>query len=725
MEVNVRFLDNLRLEASFDDFKICTDQPIRYKGDGTAPSPFDYFLASSALCAAYFVKVYCKARDIPTEDIRISQNNIIDPENRYNQIFRIEAELPEHLSEKHRKGILMAMDRCTVKKVIQTSPDFQIEESQSLGKDDSLIYKLPEGEHKTRILGKDLPLEDTIKNMTEMLKELGIKIEIASWRNIVPNVWSVHIRDAESPMCFTNGKGSTKESALCSALGEYMERISCNYFYNDHYLGEELSNEDFVHYPNEKWFAAEPEDLIPEGLMDDTFLKIYNPDGELLAGHLYDTNSGRIDRGVVALPFVRQSDKEKIYIPVSLIGNLFVSNGMSAGNTLAEAKVQCLSEIFERAVKKEVICDELALPDVPEDVLKRYPSIVAGIRELEAKGYPVLVKDASLGGKFPVMCVTLMNPRNGGVFASFGAHPKFEVALERSLTELLQGRSFEGLNDVLPPSFKSEAVKEPNNFVEHFVDSIGVVSWKFFSAKSAYEFVDWNFSGSTEEENDYLMSILKDMGKEVYVADYEDLGAKACRILVPGYSEIYPVEDLVWDNTNRSLYFRDDVLNLQSLDSEALEDLLDKLEESELDNYTRISELIGIEFDENTPWGQLDIGELKGMICLALGRVEDAREHVERFIQFNDNSNERRLFYQSLSALIDIHLDDHLELDDFKKNLDLMFGPEIVDEGIRLITGEDRFHGLHEIGEELNGLDKHQRLIESYRKLKKARANLT
>ena len=351
MEVNVRFLDNLRLEASFDDFKICTDQPIRYKGDGTAPSPFDYFLASSALCAAYFVKVYCKARDIPTEDIRISQNNIIDPENRYNQIFRIEAELPEHLSEKHRKGILMAMDRCTVKKVIQTSPDFQIEESQSLGKDDSLIYKLPEGEHKTRILGKDLPLEDTIKNMTEMLKELGIKIEIASWRNIVPNVWSVHIRDAESPMCFTNGKGSTKESALCSALGEYMERISCNYFYNDHYLGEELSNEDFVHYPNEKWFAAEPEDLIPEGLMDDTFFKIYNPDGELLAGHLYDTNSGRIDRGVVALPFVRQSDKEKIYIPVSLIGNLFVSNGMSAGNTIVEARVQALSEIFERAVK--------------------------------------------------------------------------------------------------------------------------------------------------------------------------------------------------------------------------------------------------------------------------------------------------------------------------------------------------------------------------------------
>ncbi len=58
MQVSVRFLENLRLAAAFDDFTIIADQPIRYKGDGTAPSPYDYFLASSALCAAYFVKVY-------------------------------------------------------------------------------------------------------------------------------------------------------------------------------------------------------------------------------------------------------------------------------------------------------------------------------------------------------------------------------------------------------------------------------------------------------------------------------------------------------------------------------------------------------------------------------------------------------------------------------------------------------------------------------------------
>ena len=98
MEIKVNFLDNLRLEAKFDDFTVVSDQPIRYKGDGSAPGPFDYFLASSALCAAYFVKLYCNTRNIPTDNIRLSQNNIVDPENRYKQTFKIQVELPPDIS---------------------------------------------------------------------------------------------------------------------------------------------------------------------------------------------------------------------------------------------------------------------------------------------------------------------------------------------------------------------------------------------------------------------------------------------------------------------------------------------------------------------------------------------------------------------------------------------------------------------------------------------------
>ncbi|WP_030073926.1 OsmC domain/YcaO domain-containing protein [Halomonas alkaliantarctica] len=722
MEIKVNYLDNLRLEAKFDDFTVISDQPIRYKGDGSAPGPFDYFLASSAMCAAYFVKVYCNARDIPTENIRLSQNNIVDPEDRYKQIFKIQVELPEDISEKDRQGILRSIDRCTVKKVVQTGPDFQIETVENIDEDaQALLMGAPEGS-ATYIPGKDLPLEQTIANMSAMLADLGMKIEIASWRNIVPHVWSLHIRDAASPMCFTNGKGATKESALCSALGEFIERLSCNFFYNDQYFGEEIANSDFVHYPNEKWFQPGPNDELPAEILDEHCRDIYNPEGELCGSHLIDTNSGREDRGIVSLPFVRQSDGKTVYYPSNLIENLFLSNGMSAGNTLVEAQVQCLSEIFERAVKREILEQELTLPDVPQAVLANYPNIVEGINALEAQGFPVLVKDASMGGQFPVMCVTLMNPRTGGVFASFGAHPSFEVALERSLTELLQGRSFEGLNDLPLPTFNSQTVSEPNNFVEHFIDSVGVVSWRFFSAKPDFEFSEWDFSGSNEEEAATLFGIFEELGAEVYMAVHEDLGAPVCRILVPGYSEVYPIEDLIWDNTNKALDYREDILNLHRLDDAQLTDLVERLEESQMDDHADIITLIGIEFDENTVWGQLTILELKLLVYLALQRHEEALDCVQMFLQYNDNTVERGLFYQAVNAVLEITLDDELELNDYLPNFQRMFGEATMAAVVGSVSGEVRFHGLTPTNMQLEGLERHQRLIESYKKLHAARA---
>ena len=719
MEITVNFLDNLRLEAKFDDFTITTDQPVRYKGDGTAPSPFDYFLASSALCAAYFVKLYCLSRDIPTDDIRVSQNNIIDPENRYNQTFQIRIELPSGISERDRLGIIRSADRCTVKKVVQQNPEFEIDAVEDLS--DASLLQAFQGDSNTMIVGKDLPLEQTIANMMSILSDIGIKIEVASWRNIVPNVWSLHIREAASPMCFTNGKGATKESALCSALGEYIERMSCNFFYNDYYFGEEIANSKFVHYPNEKWFKAGANDALPEGLMDEKCLELYNSDDELRASHLIDTNSGNVERGICALPFTRNSDQETVYFPSNLIENLFVSNGMSAGNNLYEAKVQCLSEIFERAIKRQIIEEEIILPDVPKEILAKYPHILAGIEELENKGFPVLVKDASLGGKFPVICVTLMNPKTSGVLSSFGAHPSFEVALERCLTELLQGRSFEGLNDVPPPTFNSYALTEPGNFVEHFIDSTGVISWKFFSAKQDYEFCNWDFSGTTEEENECLMNILKGLEKEVYVATYEYFGATACRILVPSYSEVYPAEDLIWDNTNKALMFRKDILNIHTLTGDELEDLLERFEEQQLDHYTKISELIGIGFDENTVWGKLDIGELKILIYLALEHYEEAKEIIADFLSFNDNTVERVLFYQALGVVLDITIADELDIDDYVLNLNRMYGAEVMENALGSVIGDVKFFGLTKTSLKLEGLDKHLKLIDSYKKLYKAR----
>ena len=141
--------------------------------------------------------------------------------------------------------------------------------------------------------------------------------------------------------------------------------------------------------------------------------------------------------GICALPFTRQSDEQTVYIPMNIVGNLYVSNGMSAGNTRNEARVQGLSEVFERHIKTASLLNP-SVCRIPADVLARYPGVVESIAKLEAEGFPIFAYDGSLGGKYPVICVVLFNPTNGTCFASFGAHPDFGVALERTVTELLQ-----------------------------------------------------------------------------------------------------------------------------------------------------------------------------------------------------------------------------------------------------------------------------------------------
>ncbi|HKJ71506.1 MAG TPA: YcaO-like family protein, partial [Gammaproteobacteria bacterium] len=290
----------------------------------------------------------------------------------------------------------------------------------------------------TYLKGKDRPLEATIDHLSGRLAELGFDVEEASWLNPVPGVHSVHLRHTACPLLFTNGKGAGPEACRASALAEFVERLANNYFFADFYLGPQAAGADFVHYPQERWFPLPADDAVPEGLLDDELLAVFDPHGELRASHLVDTNSGAFGRGVCALPYVRQRDGAVRWFPVNLIGNLYVSNGMSAGNTPEEAQVQGLAEVFERAVKNRIIAEGIALPPVPDEVLDRFPHIREGVAALEAAGFGVRVCDASLGGRFPVMNVTLLNPAEGSVFASFGAHPTFAIALERALTELLQ-----------------------------------------------------------------------------------------------------------------------------------------------------------------------------------------------------------------------------------------------------------------------------------------------
>ncbi|HET6718828.1 MAG TPA: YcaO-like family protein, partial [Rhodocyclaceae bacterium] len=370
------------------------------------------------------------------------------------------------------------------------------------------------------IAGKDASLEHTITTMQARLAALGIEIEECSWLNPVPDIWSVHIRNRDCPTMFTNGKGATKLAALASALGEYFERLSCNYFWTHYYLGDRVATGDFAHYPGEKWFPLSDDGAWPTDLLNPELQDFYNPEGSIPAQALVDFNTGNAERGICAIPYVRQRDGATTYFPVNVIGNLYTSNGMSAGNTEAEARAQALAEIFERHVKFRIIADGLCLPEVPDEVIARYPRIAADIRALRAAGFGIFVKDASLGGEYPVMNVTLLHPLDQGCFASFGAHPRFEIALERALTELLQGRALDALAGFPEPGFDLDEIASAPNLEIHFVDSSGIISWDFLGAEPDFDFCDWNFSDNTHDDYQWQLDRLHADGHDVYIADF-------------------------------------------------------------------------------------------------------------------------------------------------------------------------------------------------------------
>ncbi|MFC0323287.1 30S ribosomal protein S12 methylthiotransferase accessory factor YcaO [Gallibacterium melopsittaci] len=578
---------------------------------------------------------------------------------------------------------------------------------------------------QTFILGKDAALEDSIATFQQKLKNLGFNIEEASWLNPVPNVWSVHIRDKECPQCFSNGKGASKKAALASALGEYFERLSTNYFFSDYYLGKAVAEGEFVHYPSEKWFPIEDPNLLPAGILDNTLLDYFDPNQELTPDLLVDIQSGNLDRGIVALPYVRQSDQKTIYIPQAIINNLYVSNGMSAGNTMFEARVQGLSEVFERYVKNKIIAESISLPLIPTEILDKYPSVQASIAKLEEEGFPIYAFDASLGGQYPVICVVLFNRNNGTCFASFGAHPNFAVALERTVTELLQGRSLKDLDVFSPPSFNNEDVAEHANLETHFIDSSGLISWDLFKQESDYEFVHWDFSGTTAEEFNNLMALFQREEKEVYIMDYQHLGVYACRIIVPGMSDIYPVDDLIYANNNMGMDWREILLDLPNFhhDAETYQELLEELDDQGIDDATRVREFIGIVAPKNTSWQTLRIGELKSMLYLALGDLENALEWATWTYQMNSSifTAEQANYYRTLISSLELFLDENRDPEQYRAVFERMYGEKAVEFAWNAINGGNPFFLLPASDETLANFAEHQKLLQAYQKLQRAK----
>lgn len=129
MEIKITLPGGKKVKAEWNGFYIETDQPVKDGGQGTAPSPYDYFLASIGTCAGFYVLSFCQKRDIPTENITLIQklqyNKKPDGKEFLEKII-IDIIVPNDFPEKYHDAIIKVAEQCAVKKTIMNPPIFEI-----------------------------------------------------------------------------------------------------------------------------------------------------------------------------------------------------------------------------------------------------------------------------------------------------------------------------------------------------------------------------------------------------------------------------------------------------------------------------------------------------------------------------------------------------------------------------------------------------------------------
>jgi uncharacterized OsmC-like protein len=127
MEINVKLADGMKVNAYFNGFTVCSDQPVKAGGEGSAPDPFSYFLVGIANCAGFFVQRFCRSRDIATDDIEITLRNDWNQAKGCPDNIFVEIHLPPAFPDKYKSAVIRAVNECSVKKTIVNQVAIQVE----------------------------------------------------------------------------------------------------------------------------------------------------------------------------------------------------------------------------------------------------------------------------------------------------------------------------------------------------------------------------------------------------------------------------------------------------------------------------------------------------------------------------------------------------------------------------------------------------------------------
>ena len=533
---------------------------------------------------------------------------------------------------------------------------------------------------------KALPPEETVDNISGILFDrLGVELRITEYAQQNNLFFSARVdvetRDFKGFRIGTNGKGLTRDFSLASAYAELMERIQNGLLFHHRYY----TTEKFVNGYNNKEYTKllKDEDVLLKYAFapDEKFITDENEIEILINKYVKSFNNEDIiadvlKNGITLLPFYNVKDKQVEMLPITVIHNSIGSNGMCAGNNPKEAIIQGLSEIIERYVLRLIYQNNLSLPSIPREDFKGN-DIYERIIELEKENNITIdIKDCSCGYGIPAVGVLITANGTNKYQFRIGVDPSPVTALERSLTELFQGRSSLHLFDMnigYQHKLLNDSVLKEKEFRFSFLAGVGQYPISMFYKKHSYKYegFDSRLSSSDDYDLSYMINTIHNLGFNIYIRDVSFLGFPSYRIYIPGMSEL----NNIFSNTHfKQTYNKNSSLrifliahNLYEAKKEDIKALLQSIDElPELLDTTAISSL-----NKKDPWSNTNIYFLAALLCFRYGEVSRAVDYMHKAFKLNAN-DKTKLLYQCCEDMM--HTGDNSSAYDILKS---MYGEQL------------------------------------------------
>lgn len=393
---------------------------------------------------------------------------------------------------------------------------------------------------------KDAPPDETIERIKKCFSKIGVNLRHTVSKRM-EGIYSSVVFD-EIGGWATAGKGTSELFCLASGYAEAMEHF-CNYCaYDVSKIDKNGRNYlNFNRYPDEIVIDKSQIRNIDERVLNE-MKQAYSIEGDICDdSKLADTWSEFLDSDNISLvPYYSVKKKTTVYLPEAIIGKLCGSTGGGAGNTVEEAIGHGLDEISERYVKYVIYSKELTPPEITQDFIEKVcPDLFQIIVDIQNdEKYSIIVLDASLGKKYPVVAVCLINQFSHSYVVNFGAHPCFPIALERCLTEMFQFMSLGQEKSIKHKNLEKwtsfdDDVHTVRNWTSLLRDDTGKVPNAFFVGNPSWQFEPWGLYEDYSNKYGVKLQInnfLQDGAEDIFIRDFSFLGFPVYRVYIPDYS---------------------------------------------------------------------------------------------------------------------------------------------------------------------------------------------